>query len=51
MKPAIALLLALLTTPLLAGDTYTGKCVGITDGDTISVMRAGAGESRACVAL
>jgi len=31
----------LLATPLLAGETYTGKCVGVHDGDTISVMKAG----------
>lgn len=41
MKPVLALLLLLLTTPLLWADTYTGKCVGVTDGDTISVMKAG----------
>jgi micrococcal nuclease len=41
MKPPLALLLLLLTTPLLYGDTYTAKCVGVTDGDTISVMKAG----------
>ena len=28
----------------MAGDTFTGKCVGVTDGDTISVMRDGKAE-------
>jgi micrococcal nuclease len=41
MKPPLALLLLLLPSPLLAGETFTGKCVGVTDGDTISVMKAG----------
>lgn len=42
MKPLSSLLLfLLLATPLLAGETYTGKCVGVHDGDTISVMHAG----------
>lgn len=42
MKPFLPpLLLLLLTTPLLAGVTYTGKYVAVTDGDTISLMHAG----------
>jgi len=41
MKVLLALLLLLLTAPLLAGETYTGKCVIVHDGDTISVMKAG----------
>jgi len=41
MKAVPALLLLLLTVPLLAGETYTGKCVGVHDGDTISAMKAG----------
>jgi micrococcal nuclease len=41
MKARLTLFLFLLTTPLLAGETYTGKCVGVHDGDTISVMKAG----------
>jgi micrococcal nuclease len=41
MKPLLSLLLMLLTTSLLAGETYSSKCVGVTDGDTISVMKAG----------
>jgi micrococcal nuclease len=41
MKRLPRLLLLLLATPLLWADTYTGKCVGVTDGDTISVMKAG----------
>jgi endonuclease YncB( thermonuclease family) len=42
MKCKLAtLLMLLLATPLLAGETYTGKCVGVHDGDTISVMKAG----------
>jgi endonuclease YncB( thermonuclease family) len=42
MRPASTpgVLLALLAAPLLA-DTFAGKVVGVTDGDTISVMRAG----------
>lgn len=35
------LVLLLLAAPLLWADTYTGKCVSITDGDTISVMHSG----------
>ena len=34
-------LLVGLAPALLAGDTYTGKCVGVTDGDTVSVLKAG----------
>ena len=41
MKLSPFLLLLLLTTPLLWADTYTGNCVGVTDGDTISVMHSG----------
>jgi endonuclease YncB( thermonuclease family) len=41
MKPLLRLLLPLLAAALLAGETYTGKCVGVHDGDTISVMKAG----------
>jgi micrococcal nuclease len=41
MTPLLSPLLLLLATPLLAGESYTGKCVGVTDGDTISVMKAG----------
>ena len=41
MKALLPLLLFLLVPALLVGDTYTGKCVGITDGDTISVMHSG----------
>jgi endonuclease YncB( thermonuclease family) len=26
---------------VLLGETFTGKCVGVSDGDTISVMKAG----------
>jgi micrococcal nuclease len=40
-KPAVVLILAILATPLLLAGTFTGKCVGVTDGDTISVMHAG----------
>jgi micrococcal nuclease len=31
----------LLVTPLLWAATYTGKCVGVTDGDTIAVVHSG----------
>jgi len=41
MKTGLSLLLLLLATPLLAGETYTGKCLGVHDGDTISLMKAG----------
>jgi endonuclease YncB( thermonuclease family) len=41
MKSVPALLLLLLTVPLLAGETYSGRCVSVHDGDTISVMKAG----------
>src|SRR5262245_64909744 len=34
-------LLALWLTPSIAGETFTGKVVGVTDGDTISVLRTG----------
>jgi endonuclease YncB( thermonuclease family) len=40
-KTAFGLLLLLAIVPLLSADTYTGKCVGVHDGDTISVMKAG----------
>ena len=40
MKPLV-LIAALLATPAIA-DEFTGEVVGITDGDTISVMRDGA---------
>jgi endonuclease YncB( thermonuclease family) len=43
MRSLLLLLLFFLAALLLAGETYTGKCVGITDGDTISVMKAGRG--------
>jgi endonuclease YncB( thermonuclease family) len=37
------LILLFLSIPLfsLAADTFTGKVVGVSDGDTISVMREG----------
>lgn len=41
MKSLPLLLLLLLITPLPAVETYTGKCVGVHDGDTILVMKAG----------
>jgi micrococcal nuclease len=41
MKTFLGLLLVLLTAPLLLAKTYAGKCVGVHDGDTISVMKAG----------
>ena len=41
MKLRLPLFLLLLAPALLAGETYTGECVGVTDGDTISVMHAG----------
>jgi endonuclease YncB( thermonuclease family) len=41
MRSFLSLLLLLLVTPFLAGETYTGKCIGVSDGDTISVMKAG----------
>ncbi len=38
----VLVLLAILPpTVAITGDTFTGKCVGVTDGDTISVMRDG----------
>lgn len=40
-KTALGLLLFFLFTLALLGDTYDGKCVGVADGDTISVMHAG----------
>jgi endonuclease YncB( thermonuclease family) len=40
-KPRLTLLMVFLTAPLLASETYTGKCVGVHDGDTISVMHSG----------
>jgi len=40
LASTLGVLLALLAAPLLAG-TFTGKVVGVTDGDTISVMRSG----------
>jgi len=41
LKPPLPTLLLLLpATPLLAGETYTGRCVGVHDGDTISVLKA-----------
>jgi endonuclease YncB( thermonuclease family) len=41
MKLWRLLLLAFLPPLLLGADTFTGKCVGVSDGDTISVMKAG----------
>lgn len=41
MKARPSLALVLLVTPLLWCETYIGKCVGVSDGDTISVMKAG----------
>ena len=41
MKPALSILLAVLTVPFLLGETYIGRCVGVSDGDTISVMHNG----------
>jgi endonuclease YncB( thermonuclease family) len=38
---ATLLLLLLTIFPAFAADTFIGKVVGITDGDTISVLRAG----------
>ena len=36
----VAAVLSVITSPLAAAD-FTGRCVGVTDGDTISVMRDG----------
>jgi micrococcal nuclease len=41
MRVLPPLVLLFLATPLLAGESYTGKCIGVTDGNTISVMRSG----------
>ena len=41
MKPCPTPFLILLATPLLWGETYVGKCVGVTDGDAISIMHGG----------
>jgi micrococcal nuclease len=41
MRPALPLLLIFLTAFLMADENYTGKCVGVTDGDTILVIKAG----------
>lgn len=47
MRRTIGRLVQLVPTLLLihcalpAGSTWSGKCVGVTDGDTIRVMRAG----------
>lgn len=38
------LLVLLVVSIVLAGDSFTGKCVGVTDGDTIKVMRDGKAE-------
>ena len=42
-QPARFLLLAvcLLTPAYLSAQTFSGKCVGVTDGDTIKVLRSG----------
>lgn len=41
-KYCLAILLPLLVSgPLAFAETYTGKCVGVTDGDTIRVIHAG----------
>ena len=43
MKRPILILFVLtgLLPVLLTGETYASKCVGVTDGDTVSVMKAG----------
>jgi micrococcal nuclease len=41
MKAFLPLIMLLLVPALLVGKTYSGKCVGVHDGDTISVMKAG----------
>ena len=40
-RPRRLLTLVLLIAPILSAETYTGKCIGVSDGDTISVMKAG----------
>ena len=41
MKARLGLLLVFLTAPLIWCETFSGRCVGVHDGDTISVMKAG----------
>lgn len=40
-RAALSPLLLLAVASLLSAETYTGKCVGVHDGDTISVMKSG----------
>lgn len=46
VKPALALLLCCLLPPASAfGETYTGKVIAVTDGDTIKILHDGKPET------
>src|SRR5262249_21752987 len=47
---AIVLLCLVLPLPVLSAEPFTGKVVGISDGDTISVLREGKGSKCGCMA-
>lgn len=41
MKSRLSILLLLATLSTFAADSFTGKVVGVADGDTITVLREG----------
>jgi micrococcal nuclease len=41
---SLVLLLSFLTLPAVAGEAWSGRCVGISDGDTVKVMHLGKAE-------